>query len=613
MEPALELEHAIGYSTVCGIICWHPNGKKFLYAAGASVVISDLVDPHDQIFLRGHDAPVTCLTLSASGRLAASGQNGANSDACVWDYEAKQLLYRLSEHDHGVVCLAFSHDEKLLCTCGVAADNKALVWDMSNGYIVAVVQASPSPTTCVCWGGFVRDIKRRDTANYQLCTAGNKQVVLWNLDPFQGELEARKVVSEGRGAQVRDYTHLAFSDDLETVYAATTSGDFVIIRVKSASFTGTVPVSRQGIHALAVHRGGLLVGGGDGTVTHLEGQTMHETHQVELQGPVVAMSFSPDKIEVMVGTADGFIYRLRTETLQSLLVCENHSAGLVKVGFSKDASDRFATLSMDCTVRVWDAADYSTLASVTVRDAGTPACLTYTLDYLLTGWSDGKIRAHEAETGHFLWHIDNAHTGGGVTAICLSNNERFILTGGVEGEVRVWEMRSRELVSHLKEHTGRVSDLKLYDDDVHALSCGRDRAILCWDLRSERRVSSHVQRMGGMNALAVTKDQTLVLTVGQEKRVTKWDLRDHSPVSLTDLSPRNDDEALAVAVSSNGLWVATAGTAQLVKIWDMQSMRLVSSQTGHSGTVVDLKFSPDDKQLVSVGTDGLVLVWNIYA
>ena len=49
MEPALELEHAIGYSTVCGIICWHPNGKKFLYAAGASVVISDLVDPHDQV------------------------------------------------------------------------------------------------------------------------------------------------------------------------------------------------------------------------------------------------------------------------------------------------------------------------------------------------------------------------------------------------------------------------------------------------------------------------------------------------------------------------------------------------------------------------------------
>lgn len=73
-----------------------------------------------------------------------------------------------------------------------------------------------------------------------------------------------------------------------------------------------------------------------------------------------------------------------------------------------------------------------------------------------------------------------------MTALVLSHNERFVVTGGAEGEVRVWELRSRELVSHLKEHTTRVTSLLLYDDDVHALSCGRDRALLCWDLRSER-------------------------------------------------------------------------------------------------------------------------------
>jgi len=47
--PALELEHAIGYSSICGTILWHPEGKKFIYAAGASVVVCDLTDPHDQV------------------------------------------------------------------------------------------------------------------------------------------------------------------------------------------------------------------------------------------------------------------------------------------------------------------------------------------------------------------------------------------------------------------------------------------------------------------------------------------------------------------------------------------------------------------------------------
>jgi len=176
---ALELEHAIGYSSVCGTLCWHPNGRKVVYAAGAAVVVGDLTDPHDQSFMRGHDADVACLALSPSGRLVASGQFGRNADCCVWDFESRELLYRLSEHDHGVSACAFSHDDKLLATAGAAADNKILVWDMSNGYIVTIAQCVPSPCTHIVWGGFVRDIKRRDTAHYQFATAGDKKLARW--------------------------------------------------------------------------------------------------------------------------------------------------------------------------------------------------------------------------------------------------------------------------------------------------------------------------------------------------------------------------------------------------------------------------------------------------
>ena len=53
-----------------------------------------------------------------------------------------------------------------------------------------------------------------------------------------------------------------------------------------------------------------------------------------------------------------------------------------------------------------------------------------------------------------------------------------------EGEIRLWDIKSRELVSNLKEHNSRVSGLALCNDHVHALSCSRDRSIFVWDLRS---------------------------------------------------------------------------------------------------------------------------------
>ena len=40
--------------------------------------------------------------------------------------------------------------------------------------------------------------------------------------------------------------------------------------------------------------------------------------------------------------------------------------------------------------------------------------------------------------------------------------------------------------------------------------------------------------------------------------------------------------------------------------------KLSDVRCNDAGGITDLKFSPDDKQLVSVGEDGIILVWNIY-
>ena len=77
-------------------------------------------------------------------------------------------------------------------------------------------------------------------------------------------------------------------------------------------------------------------------------------------------------------------------------------------------------------------------------------------------------------------------------------------------QVRVWDIKSRELVSHMKEHLDAVTCIKIFDDDAHALSGSKDRNIICWDLRHEKRVASLRQRMGGVNSLALYLDQVRI-------------------------------------------------------------------------------------------------------
>lgn len=183
---SLEFEHFMGSNCIPQGALFHPDGQKYVLSSGACVVIADLLDPHAQEFLRYHDNTVSCIALSASGNLIASGQMGENADIFVYHYGRKGVLYRFEEHDHGLQALAFSEDEKILASIGTAEDGNLLLWDMSNGCIIASTNKLPLHTSCVAFIGFVKDIKRRDTSHYQLCTAGADGLLLWDLDPYSG-------------------------------------------------------------------------------------------------------------------------------------------------------------------------------------------------------------------------------------------------------------------------------------------------------------------------------------------------------------------------------------------------------------------------------------------
>lgn len=607
-SPAIELEHTIGFSAVPNAIHYHPSGTDYLYPSGGSILATSFQDAHSQLFLRGHDAHITCLAMSHSGRLLASGERGKRADVLIWDYASKRMLFRLSEHDAGIAAIAFSDDERLLCTIGSPEDGRLYIWDVYTGNICATHQKLTAIVTSVAFGGMARDVKRRDTACYQFATAGHRMLLLWVLNPMNGELTSSKIEQ----SVVRDYTCVQFSPDRETLVAGSTSGDFSVVNVKTKRLVKNVPACSCGIHSIAFFNAGVLVGGGDGSVLHFD-QDYVDTCQVVLDSSIAGFALNAAQTEAVVGTQAGSIFLVKfmpaQRFLQASLLFENHSNAVVQVAYAAGVSDRFATTSRDCTIRIWDASDYSVATKCFVGNAGIPTCLQYSLDVLLTGWTDGAIRCHSSDTGEQVWSIDNAHTGG-VTALVLSHNQRFVVSAGVGGEVRVWDIRKRDMVSHLKEHSMAVTHLALYHDDMHVISCSRDRSILCWDLRNERRISSHIQRMGGINTVALSANQNLVLSAGQEKRISYWDLRIDSPVNI--IQKAHEEEATCIAVAHNLDIFATGGNDRLVKLWDYHTGELIMDGIGHSGNVRGLAFSPDDRQLVSVGEDGSIFIWNVY-
>lgn len=58
---------------------------------------------------------------------------------------------------------------------------------------------------------------------------------------------------------------------------------------------------------------------------------------------------------------------------------------------------------------------------------------------------------------------------------------------------------------------------------------------------------------------------------------------------LQDLSKTMDDEGLSLAVSHNGRFVATGGSAAVVKLWGYDAADLIFEGVGHSGAITGLR------------------------
>ncbi len=121
-----------------------------------------------------------------------------------------------------------------------------------------------------------------------------------------------------------------------------------------------------------------------------------------------------------------------------------------------------------------------------------------------------------------------------------------------------------------------------------------------------------MQRMGGINDFVITKDDQFIISVGQDRKVVIWDNRSEHPAFAQFIQEEND-EGLAVALSHDGQYVITGGTAGMLRIWKnhlpQPHLSLINEFVAHSKPITSVAFSLNDKQVVSVGEDGSVMIW----
>lgn len=65
-------------------------------------------------------------------------------------------------------------------------------------------------------------------------------------------------------------------------------------------------------------------------------------------------------------------------------------------------------------------------------------------------------------------------------------------------------------------------------------------------------------------------------------------------------------------ISNTGNICAVGSDDGELHLYHIPSFELIGKAIGHSAKIMDLKWSPDDKQIISVSYDNSICVWNNY-
>lgn len=121
-------------------------------------------------------------------------------------------------------------------------------------------------------------------------------------------------------------------------------------------------------------------------------------------------------------------------------------------------------------------------------------------------------------------------------------------------------------------------------------------------------LTGHAGALSSVNALAISPDGNILASGEDEKIIKLWDL--NTQKVLTSLQG-HEQGVKSVAFSPDGKILATASDDKTIKLWDIQTFSEIITLVGHTHTVKSVAFSPDGQILASGSWDKTVKIWDV--
>ncbi|KAM7325934.1 hypothetical protein ACRRTK_014412 [Alexandromys fortis] len=593
----LALDHVFGYR---GFDCrnnlhYLNDGADIIFHTAAAGIVQNLSTGSQSFYLE-HTDDILCLTVNQHPKyrnVVATSQIGTTPSIHIWDAMTKHTLSMLRcFHSKGVNYVNFSATGKLLVSVGVDPEHTITVWRWQEGTKVA------------SRGGHLERIfvvEFRPDSDTQFVSVGVKHMKFWTL-AGSALLYKKGVIGSMEAAKMQTMLSVAFGANNLTFTGAINGDVYVwkehfLIRLVAKAHTGPV------FTMYTTLRDGLIVTGGkerptkEGGAVKLWDQEMKRCRAFQLEtGQLVecVRSVCRGKGKILVGTKDGEIIEVGEKNAASNILIDGHMEGEIWGLATHPSKDIFISASNDGTARIWDLADKKLLNKVSLGHAAR--CAAYS--------PDGEMVAIGMKNGEFVILLVNSLKVWGkkrdrksaIQDIRISPDNRFLAVGSSEHTVDFYDLTQGTSLNRM----GYCRDIPSF--------------VIQMDFSAD---SKYIQVSTGaykrqVHEVPLGKQVTEAMVI---EKITWASWTSVLGDEVIGIWPRNADKAdvNCACVTHAGLNIVTGDDFGLVKLFDFPCTEKFAKHKryfGHSAHVTNIRFSYDDKYVVSTGGDDCsVFVW----
>jgi WD40 repeat protein len=593
-------------------LAWSPDGSELAAARSLGIYLYDPETWEPRQFI-DTGMSIDTVTFSPDGKLLAGlSETGGG----MWDKTTGQFLYSVFG-----TSIVFSPDGRMYAT-GNREGAGLRLWQTSNGHLLQDLEVSPDfmgtdplrfPSRPL---GFTPD--RRT-----LISGNQFSVKTW--DTASGELLQTLEVDKPHS--------LAVSPDgrLLALGSQGMKNTVTLVDIASGQLLHTLEEEHEWITHLAFSADGRrLAAASAHMLTEWDtttGEVLLSLLPLDLQWNHMGLAFSPDGRSLKIEDPDRAMFIDRTSDQARFF--DKHPQVVTAIAFSPNGAT-LATAGYHAIQR-WD-------VETLWRTHDSPPISTWSIypdeyeqhgqlqSHLVTrlafspdggrlafgslGWPEfGAV--WDTTLGKMIQQLE-AYSDG--TNLIFSPDGRWLaIMGYYKRNVIFYDQVSGESWTTPEEPWSSVIGAAFGPDGLTCVVVKQDSTVEIWDPYTRQRLQTWKADNTQIARMALSPDgRTLALGPRYFPNLQLWEVDGTRLLYTLEAESPYEDKPTSMAFSPDGRLLAWGADNGTLKFWDAGTGQLLhTTLEGHTGSVFDIRFSPDASLVASLSADGTTRVWGV--